>query len=142
MYVYMYAKKKQAKMGVDKRLYSRYNQVVAAELCNGSTADSDSVCLGSNPSSATKHLLTKYGRFSGFPKPAIFRFLGPVLILVLIKSRNFVFRLIRRQQHFVHSGTHVHLGYDNQRNDEYIALLHRSVRYLQKTLMSIPAPIM
>lgn len=23
-----------------------------AELCNGSTADSDSVCLGSNPSSA------------------------------------------------------------------------------------------
>ncbi len=24
-----------------------------AELCNGSTADSDSVCLGSNPSSAT-----------------------------------------------------------------------------------------
>ncbi len=27
---------------------------VVAELCNGSTADSDSVCLGSNPSSATK----------------------------------------------------------------------------------------
>ncbi len=27
---------------------------VVAELCNGSTADSDSVCLGSNPSSAGK----------------------------------------------------------------------------------------
>ena len=27
---------------------------VVAELCNGSTADSDSVCLGSNPRSATK----------------------------------------------------------------------------------------
>ena len=27
---------------------------VVAELCNGSTADSDSVCLGSNPSSAAK----------------------------------------------------------------------------------------
>ena len=26
--------------------------IVDAELCNGSTADSDSVCLGSNPSSA------------------------------------------------------------------------------------------
>ncbi len=25
-----------------------------AELCKGSTADSDSVCLGSNPSSAAK----------------------------------------------------------------------------------------
>ena len=25
-----------------------------AELCNGSTTDSDSVCLGSSPSSATK----------------------------------------------------------------------------------------
>ena len=29
-----------------------YNSIVVAELCNGSTADSDSVCLGSNPSSA------------------------------------------------------------------------------------------
>ena len=27
--------------------------VFGAELCNGSTADSDSVCEGSNPSSAT-----------------------------------------------------------------------------------------
>ncbi len=30
------------------------NSVVNAELCKGSTADSDSVCLGSNPSSAAK----------------------------------------------------------------------------------------
>ena len=29
-------------------------QRIIAELCKGSTADSDSVCLGSNPSSATK----------------------------------------------------------------------------------------
>ena len=27
-----------------------------AELCKGSTADSDSVCLGSNPSSAAKKI--------------------------------------------------------------------------------------
>ena len=27
-----------------------------AELCNGSTTDSDSVCEGSNPSSATKNV--------------------------------------------------------------------------------------
>lgn len=28
--------------------------LVVAELCKGSTTDSDSVCLGSNPSSAAK----------------------------------------------------------------------------------------
>ena len=33
-----------------------YNNICSdfAELCKGSTADSDSVCLGSNPSSAAK----------------------------------------------------------------------------------------
>ena len=30
-----------------------------AELCNGSTTDSDSVCLGSNPSSATKTVVAE-----------------------------------------------------------------------------------
>ena len=35
---------------------------IFAELCKGSTADSDSVCLGSNPSSATKK---DYQRFVG-----------------------------------------------------------------------------
>lgn len=33
-----------------------------AELCNGSTSDSDSLCLGSNPSSATKKTITKSNR--------------------------------------------------------------------------------
>lgn len=33
---------------------SRLSHHFFAELCNGSTTDSDSVCLGSNPSSATK----------------------------------------------------------------------------------------
>ena len=33
---------------------SRLSHHFFAELCNGSTADSDSVCLGSNPSSAAK----------------------------------------------------------------------------------------
>ena len=33
--------------------------VVIAELCKGSTTDSDSVCLGSNPSSAAKNLPEK-----------------------------------------------------------------------------------
>ena len=32
-----------------------------AELCNGSTADSGSVCLGSNPSSATKMIEKSVG---------------------------------------------------------------------------------
>ncbi len=34
-----------------------YNIIISinAELCNGSTTDSDSVCLGSNPSSAAKY---------------------------------------------------------------------------------------
>ena len=37
---------------------------VVAELCNGSTADSDSVCLGSNPSSAVKkNLVLGQGSF-------------------------------------------------------------------------------
>ena len=42
----------------------RYNRIVSnAELCKGSTADSDSVCLGSNPSSAAnKKPLLSYGR--------------------------------------------------------------------------------
>ncbi len=35
-----------------------YNSIVVAELCNGSTADSDSVCEGSNPSSAANINLT------------------------------------------------------------------------------------
>ena len=33
---------------------------VVAELCNGSTADSDSVCLGSNPSSAGRKKTNLY----------------------------------------------------------------------------------
>ena len=32
-----------------------------AELCNGSTYDSDSYCLGSNPSSAAKNPVLMYG---------------------------------------------------------------------------------
>ena len=36
-----------------------------AELCNGSTYDSDSYCLGSNPSSAAKES-PQTGRFGGF----------------------------------------------------------------------------
>ena len=45
---------------IDKHKIKLYNmqvlfegQLNIAELCKGSTADSDSVCLGSNPSSAT-----------------------------------------------------------------------------------------
>ena len=34
-----------------------------AELCNGSTYDSDSYCLGSNPSSAAKQKRPNSGRF-------------------------------------------------------------------------------
>ena len=34
--------------------YLCYNDFVFAALCNGSTTDSDSVCLGSNPSAAAK----------------------------------------------------------------------------------------
>ena len=34
-----------------------------AELCNGSTYDSDSYCLGSNPSSAAKEKAPKFGAF-------------------------------------------------------------------------------
>ncbi len=39
----------------------RYNNICSdfAELCKGSTADSDSVCLGSNPSSAAKKSLRR-----------------------------------------------------------------------------------
>ena len=33
---------------------SGWNTAAIAELCNGSTTDSDSVCLGSNPSSAAR----------------------------------------------------------------------------------------
>ena len=47
---------------IDKGKIKLYNmqvlfegQLNIAELCKGSTADSDSVCLGSNPSSATKN---------------------------------------------------------------------------------------
>ena len=36
--------------------YSNKTKLKIAELCKGSTADSDSVCLGSNPSSAAKDL--------------------------------------------------------------------------------------
>ena len=40
----------------------KYTSVKAiAELCKGSTADSDSVCLGSNPSSAAKEKQTILG---------------------------------------------------------------------------------
>ncbi len=35
-----------------KRVWCDRITVAIAELCNGSTADSDSVCEGSNPSSA------------------------------------------------------------------------------------------
>ena len=52
---------KNFKKTVDKRDETMYiirvafeGQHFIAELCKGSTADSDSVCLGSNPSSATK----------------------------------------------------------------------------------------
>lgn len=38
-----------------------------AELCNGSTADSDSVCLGSNPSSAAINLDCESSRDFFFP---------------------------------------------------------------------------
>ena len=34
-----------------------------AELCNGSTYDSDSYCLGSNPSSAAKEKAPHFGAF-------------------------------------------------------------------------------
>ncbi len=34
-----------------------------AELCNGSTYDSDSYCLGSNPSSAAKEKAPNFGAF-------------------------------------------------------------------------------
>ena len=34
-----------------------------AELCNGSTYDSDSYCLGSNPSSAAKRKCPEHGAF-------------------------------------------------------------------------------
>ncbi len=45
-----------------------YTSVKAiAELCKGSTADSDSVCLGSNPSSAAKEKRPSFdGLFSFF----------------------------------------------------------------------------
>ena len=36
------------------------NNVAIAELCKGSTTDSDSVCLGSNPSSAAKKPYTDW----------------------------------------------------------------------------------
>ena len=39
-----------------------YNIFSDAELCNGSTADSDSVCEGSNPSSAAKKQVTFYNQ--------------------------------------------------------------------------------
>ena len=41
---------------IDKRLSDWYNKgrKEIAELCNGSTTDSDSVCWGSNPYSAAK----------------------------------------------------------------------------------------
>ena len=41
-------------------VYTLIRQLNIAELCKGSTTDSDSVCLGSNPSSAArkKHRLT------------------------------------------------------------------------------------
>ena len=35
-------------------LSERQRKIKIAELCKGSTADSDSVCLGSNPSPAAK----------------------------------------------------------------------------------------
>ena len=38
-------------------------QLNIAELCKGSTADSDSVCLGSNPSSATKNTINGFSRW-------------------------------------------------------------------------------
>ena len=37
-----------------------------AELCKGSTADSDSVCLGSNPSSAAKKGAVSNANFRAF----------------------------------------------------------------------------
>lgn len=42
---------------IDKRLSDWYNKgrKEIAELCNGSTTDSDSVCWGSNPYSAARN---------------------------------------------------------------------------------------
>ena len=55
---------------IDKQKIKLYNmqvlfegQLNIAELCKGSTADSDSVCLGSNPSSATKNTINGFSRW-------------------------------------------------------------------------------
>lgn len=46
---------------IDKRLTDWYNRErnKKAELCNGSTTDSDSVCWGSNPYSAAKYRIPR-----------------------------------------------------------------------------------
>ena len=43
-----------------------YNIFSDAELCNGSTADSDSVCEGSNPSSAANLCVGKTEVFENY----------------------------------------------------------------------------
>ena len=54
---------------IDKRLTDWYNSVhnEKAELCNGSTTDSDSVCWGSNPYSAAKKETANFKRNLLFP---------------------------------------------------------------------------
>lgn len=47
---------KRAELYIIVLLISGFCQYNIAELCKGSTADSDSVCLGSNPSSAATAL--------------------------------------------------------------------------------------
>ena len=52
--------------GVIMRVYGTLGLLLqknVAELCNGSTYDSDSYCLGSNPSSAAKEKAPNFGAF-------------------------------------------------------------------------------
>ncbi len=52
--------------GVIMRVYGTLGLLLqknVAELCNGSTYDSDSYCLGSNPSSAAKEKAPHFGAF-------------------------------------------------------------------------------
>ena len=49
-------------------VYTLIRQLNIAELCKGSTTDSDSVCLGSNPSSAAKRKTPPKGGVFSFRK--------------------------------------------------------------------------
>ena len=62
--------------------------LIIAELCKGSTIDSDSICLGSNPSSAAKVLKTKvFGTFY-FSFELCFRVDKNHIILVNLESKK------------------------------------------------------